>query len=169
MRTTLRFLAAALLLHLVLVACSGGGASGPTAPAAASTTGQVLSTSAGTLTVVDHGCGTDMNRRRLEGEVHTTTMIAEQQNPDAFAGERPLDGFEIHLRTSDDTYRRCDGNPACFERTGDRGRLHVWCDGGGLEHESAHALAWGARLGCWETVYHSRNFRCEVTDDLYGA
>jgi hypothetical protein len=56
---------------------------------------------------------------------------------------------------------RCNGDAACFESFGSRGRIHVWCSGGGVEHESAHALAYAVSLPCWETVYHNGiNFTC---------
>lgn len=158
----------ALLATTLLAACSGGG-SGPTAPPDPHAAGQVVSTSAGSLTVVSYGCGDSLDVRRMAGEVYTTAAIAARQNPATFDGAVLLDGFEIHARTPSDSSNRCDGNPACFERVGNRGRLHVWCDGGGLEHETAHALGWGGHLSCWETVYHSNNFRCERTTDLYGA
>jgi hypothetical protein len=158
----------ALLATTVLAACSGGG-SGPTAPPDPQAAGQVVSTSSGSLTVVSYGCGEDLDLHRMAGEVGTTARIAARQNPSTFDGAVLLDGFEIHARTPSDSSNRCDGNAACFERVGNRGRLHVWCDGGGLEHETAHALGWGGHLSCWETIYHSNNFRCERTTNLYGA
>lgn len=157
----------ALLLLVFASACSGG--SGPTAPPDPETAGQVVSTAAGSLTVVSYGCGDTLDLQRMASEVYTTARIAASQNPATFEGAVLLDGFEIHARSASDSASRCDGNPACFERVGNRGRLHVWCDGGGLEHETAHALAWGGRLSCWDSVYHSDNFRCEHTSNLYGG
>ena len=166
-RTRTRILALAALLVLA-AACSGGG-SGPTAPPDAQQGGLSVSSMAGNLTVVSYGCGESLDLQRMVSEVYTTAAIAARQNPGSFEGLPVLDGFEIHARTPGDSRDRCDGNPACFERAGSAGRLHVWCDGGGLEHESAHALAWGARLSCWQSVYHSDNFRCENTSNLYGS
>ena len=165
-----RAAAVALLSMFLLAGCSGS-ASGPTAPSvsASSTSGQILSTAAGTMSVVSHGCGESLDLRRMENEVYTTDSIAARQNPSVFEGRALLEGFEIHARTPGDSNDRCHGNPACFEKTSSGGRLHVWCDGGGLEHETAHALGWGGHLSCWETVYHGVNFRCERTSDPYGA
>lgn len=160
---------ALLLLTSFTAACSGS--SSPTEPAplsAASSTLAVHSMS-GQLVVVDHGCGSRLDVARVAAEIDTTTLIAERQNPEVFSGGGVLDGFEVHARPVDASQSRCNGAPACFEPNGDSGRLHVWCDGGGVEHETAHALTWGARLPCWEIVYHSTNFRCERTSDLYGA
>ena len=170
--TLRRSLAPVLLLSLVLpllAACSSG-SSGPTAPAATApvTTGLTVSTSVGTLPLVDHGCGAALALARIGREIDTTALIADRQRDD-LCHPGLLAGFEVHARPADQARERCGGNPACFEPVGAGGRLHVICDGGGVEHESAHAVAWAGDLSCWQTVYHSRNFRCEVTDDLYGS
>lgn len=170
MNAITRLTTVAFLGVFLLAACSSS-SSGPTAPSvsASTTAGQFVSTAAGTLDVVSYGCGESLDLRRIQSEVYTTATIAAQQNPGIFDGLARLEGFEIHARHPGDSTDRCNGNPACFERAGDVGRLHVWCDGGGLEHETAHALGWGGRLSCWDTVYHGVNFRCERTDDQYGA
>lgn len=172
-RTATRSLTLLLaVVSFLFVACSGGsgGGDGPTAPAATATFSNMsVSTSGGTLAVVSYGCGDSLDLKRMEREVYTTASIAERQDAKKFGAGSLLDGFEIHARTAADSKGRCDGNAACFERTSNGGRLHVICDGGGLEHETAHALAWAARLDCWQNVYHSRNFRCEQTTNLYGA
>jgi hypothetical protein len=118
----------------------------------------VIQTEAGALAVVAYGCEPDLPR--MVREVNTTTRIARRQRPGLFAGS-PLAGFEIHARTPQGSAQRCDGDGACFERFGNRGRLHVWCDGGGLEHESGHALAHAAGLPCWAVVLHDgTDFTC---------
>ena len=165
-RTTAALAATVLLLSVG--ACTGGG-HGPTAPADPQASGQMVSTTAGSLAVVSYGCGESLDLHRMAGEIETTLRIAERQNPSLFDGAGMLDGFEIHARSASDTRSRCDGNAACFERVGNVGHIHVWCDGGGLEHETAHALSWSENESCWETVYHTRNFRCEKTSDLYGS
>jgi hypothetical protein len=119
----------------------------------------VIETEAGRLTVVPFGCEPDLDR--MVKEVNTTVRVARKQQPNLFGGQ-PLNGFEIHARTPEGSLDRCgNGDPACFERFGNRGRLHVWCDGGGLEHESSHALAHAVALPCWRTVYHDGvDFTC---------
>lgn len=163
-----RCLALALLLPL-LAACSSDSA-GPTAPATTTpvVSGLTVATSVGSLPVVDHGCGAALDLARIGREIDTTALIAERQR-DGLCRPGLLAGFEVHARPADKARERCGGNPACFEPVGSGGRLHVICDGGGVEHESAHAVAWAGDLSCWQTVYHSRNFRCERTDDLYGS
>lgn len=164
---------AALVLTLALLvplaACSSG-SSGPTAPAvnAPVVSGLTVVTSVGSLSVVDHGCGEALDLARIGREIDTTALIADRQR-DGLSHPGLLAGFEVHARSAEKARDRCDGNPACFEPVGSGGRLHVICDGGGVEHESAHAVAWAGDLSCWQTVYHSRNFRCERTDDLYGS
>jgi hypothetical protein len=119
-----------------------------------------VDTEAGALTVIAYGCVPDLPR--MVREVNTTVRIARRQRPDLFGG-KPLNGFEIHARTPEASKQRCHGSAACFERFGWMGRLHVWCDGGGLEHESAHALAHALALPCWQTVYHDGvDFTCRV-------
>ena len=163
-----RYLALVLLLPLI-AACSSG-SSGPTAPAATApvVSGLTVSTAVGSLAVVDHGCGAALDLARIGREIDTTALIADRQK-EGLCHAGLLAGYEVHARPADQARQRCDGNPACFEPAGQGGRLHVICDGGGVEHESAHAVAWAGDLSCWQTVYHSRNFRCEVTDDLYGS
>jgi len=154
-----RFAPAVPLLAIVAAclaaACGGGGSSRPSTPPVPAV---VIQTEAGALAVVAYGCEPDLDR--MVREVNTTTRIARRQRPGLFAGA-PLAGFEIHARTPAASAQRCDGEAACFERFGSRGRLHVWCDGGGLEHESGHALAHAAGLPCADTVLHDGiDFTC---------
>lgn len=164
---------AALVLTLALLvplaACSSD-SNGPTAPAvnAPVVSGLTVVTSVGSLSLVDHGCGDALDAARIGREIETTALIADRQRK-GLTHPGLLAGYEVHARSAEKARERCNGNPACFERVGSGGRLHVICDGGGVEHESAHAVAWAGDLSCWQTVYHSRNFRCEVTDDLYGS
>ena len=156
-----------LTLPLLLVpfaACKAG--SGPTAPPEAATL--AVHSQAGELTVLDYGCGSSLDVNRFSSELDTTLRIAMRQNPDQF-GPGTLNGFEIAAHPSSGTQQRCHGAPACFETRGNSGRLHVWCDGGGVEHETAHALGWAVHLPCWEVVYHTDNFRCERTSQMYGG
>lgn len=160
-----------LLLGLLVATAACSGKSSPTEVdnvTAASSASPSVATRAGNLTVVDHNCGSSLDVLHMAGEVDTTMRIAVRQNPDVFANGLPLDGYELHARTPGASADRCHGAPACFERAGSGGRLHVQCDGAGVEHETAHALAWAAGLPCWETVYHTTNFRCEQTSDMYG-
>jgi len=162
-----------LLLTLVTVACGSG--SGPTEPAAhppgssSQTATLSVPTQAGVLPVIDHGCGAALDVGRIGSEIDTTMRVAGRQNPDTFSVGLPLNGFEVHARPRDAAVDRCNGAPACFETAGRSGRLHVQCDGAGVEHETAHALTWATNLDCWQVVYHSTNFRCESTTDLYGS
>jgi len=155
-------------LPLALAACAGG-SSGPTAPPALDSATLAVSSQSGQLVVFDYGCGDRLDLARIASEIDTTTRIAERQNPTVFGGGGTLQGFEVHARPSESSEDRCHGAPACFEPVGSSGRLHVWCGGGGVEHESAHALGWATHLPCWEIVYHSTNFRCEKTASMYGA
>lgn len=159
-QSPMRYLSTAVLAFtLVLVAACDGGS--PTDPGGAAFS-SALSTQAGSMGVVSHGCGEGLDIQRMRAEVETTAFIADRQNPDLqVVTRRILEGFELHARTPDASARRCDGGLACFEPTGAAGRLHVWCDGGGVEHETAHAIAYAARLPCWETVYHGHDFRCQ--------
>ena len=153
------------LLLLPLSACKGG--SGPTAPPDAATLS--VNSQAGQLTVLDYGCGNSLDLARIASELDTTMRIASRQNPAQFGAGGTLNGFQVAAHPTSGAQQRCNGAPACFETLGNSGRLHVWCDGGGVEHETAHALAWAVRLPCWEVVYHSDNFRCERTSDMYGG
>lgn len=165
-RLTLSLCAA--LLVFTLTACSGSSSPTEPAPISAASASMTVSSLAGQLVVVDHGCGSQLDVSRIAAEIDTTLRIAERQNPDVFAAGGALQGFEVHARPANASQQRCDA-AACFEPAGGSGRLHVWCDGGGVEHEAAHALTWAVRLPCWESIYHTTNFRCERTSDLYGA
>lgn len=152
-----------LLYTLVLVLFLGAGCDGrsPTDPGGVAFN-SALSTRVGSMGVVSHGCGSDLDAERMRAEVETTALIADRENPDLqVVTRRILDGFDLHARTPEASAQRCDGGLACFEPAGSTGSLHVWCDGGGVEHETAHAIAYAAGLPCWKTVYHGYNFRCQ--------
>lgn len=165
----------ATLLLLVFATAACGSSSSPTEPpdltASNSNQTSVLSvaTEAGVLAVADRGCGDALDLGRMGSEIDTTMRVAVRQNPGVFASGFPLGDFEIHARPRSEAIDRCNGAPACFEPNGSSGRLHVQCDGAGVEHEAAHALTWATRLDCWQVVYHSTNFRCETTSNMYGS
>lgn len=145
-------------------ACSGGGSS-PTEPfsAAATVQSSTFSTRLGNFVVFDKGCKSPPDLAKIEAELYTTADIAMRQNPslDPY-GRWLLDGFELHLRPAEETSKFCGPTGlACFIPQGGTGAFHVWCDGGGVEHETAHGLAWGGDLPCWRDVYHGIDFRCE--------
>lgn len=157
MRYVLRVLLIIPIITMAILGCSSSG-NRPTTPTITPTPPVNIDTEAGTLQVTSYDCVPDL--ARMISEINTTTRIARRQRPSSFGGS-PLTGFEIHARTPESTRRRCDGDAACFERFGNRGRIHAWCDGSGVEHESAHALAWAVALPCWRTVYHDEvNFKC---------
>lgn len=153
----------AVLRWSIVLAClgaaCGGGSTSP--PSATPTLPVTIQTEAGALTVIAYGCEPDLER--FVREVNTSVRIARRQRPELFGGS-PLTGFRVLARTPAGSSQRCSGNPACFERWGARGRLHVHCDGSGLEHESLHGLAWSVRLPCWESIGHDGvGFDCRRT------
>ncbi len=148
---------------LAVGGCSGGSSPTEPAPRFEAARVQALTTRVGTLAVHAHDCGERLDLAAIGAEIHTTAGVADRQNPGLEIYDRlVLDGFEIHARSPARTRSHCPaGGGACFERAGDVGRLHVWCGSGGVEHETAHAIAWAAGLPCWRDVYHGVDFRCE--------
>lgn len=149
---------------LSVAACQGG--SSPTEPFSApieQSSSTTLSTKLGSLLVVNHGCPGQPNLQKFENELYTTANVAMKQNPSLAVYENfVLNGFELHCRTAEETSQFCGPTGlACFTTEHGVGRLNVWCDGGGVEHETAHALAYATDLSCWRDVYHGINFRCE--------
>lgn len=156
--------AAAALALLLLAACHGS--SSPTEPLASiegSAAAIGLATRLGDVRVFDHGCNGTLDLARIEAELYTTGDVAMRQNPSLAVYERQvLAGTEIHARTADATHDYCGPTGlACFEVVAGVGQMHVWCDGGGVEHETAHALGHGASLPCYHDVYHGLDFRCQ--------
>lgn len=156
--------AAVLLASLLLAACQGS--SSPTEPLAFTESSSAvigLATRLGDVRVFDHGCAGTLDLGRIEAELYTTGDVAMRQNSElAVYQRRVLDGYEIHARTPDATHEYCGPTGlACFKVVAGVGRMHVWCDGGGVEHETAHALAHGAGLPCYHDVYHGLDFQCQ--------
>lgn len=151
------------LALLAVVACQGS--SSPTEPLAtvASAEAMTIATRLGTLHVISHDCPGTFDPERIENELYTTANVAMKENPGLAVYEQyVLNGFEIHCRPPEQTSQYCGPHGlACFTNQRGGGQMHVWCDGGGVEHEAAHAIAYAAGLPCWRDVYHGVNFRCE--------
>lgn len=111
-----------------------------------------IQTLAGTLFVVAEGCVPDLETmtREVNGVVERAQRVGVTAS---------LDGWTLYARSPEATRERCAGShgDACID-VGAR-TMHVWCPGSehgapGVEHETGHALAYAAGLGCWESVGH---------------